>query len=150
MSSTAAAGLMDEGGHRAVTQSSLPRQPNTIVLVLDSLESADVAPLIDHVVPAARPGVPTLILCDLARVADADMGTVDALARLALRVRRLGCSISLRDPSSELCELVAFAGLGDVLPRAPDSRVEVVGQSEQRKEPLGVEEERDPADPPAP
>jgi ABC-type transporter Mla MlaB component len=150
MSSGAAAGLMGEGGHDAVTQSSLPRQPNTIVLVLDSLDPADVAPLIDHVVLGTQANAPTVILCDLAQLTDADMATVDALARLALRARRLGCSISLRDPSSELCELVAFAGLGDVLPRAPVSGVEVVGEPEQREEPRGVEEERDPADPTVP
>ena len=130
-----------------MTQSSLPRQPNTIVLVLDSLDPADVASLIDHVVLGTQANAPTVILCDLAQLTDADMATVDALARLALRARRLGCSISLRDPSSELCELVAFAGLGDVLPRAPVSGVEVVGEPEQREEPRGVEEERDPADP---
>ena len=130
-----------------MTQSSLPRQPNTILLVLDSLDPADVAPLIEHVVPGAA-GAPTVIVCDLAQVTDADMATVDALARLALRARRLGCSISLRDPSSELCELVAFAGLGDVLPREPDTSVEAVGEPEEREEPLGVEEEGDPADPP--
>ena len=134
-----------------MTQSSLPRQPNMIVLVLDSLDPANVTPLIDHVVRVApSAGVPTVILCDLAQLTEADMATVDALALLALRARRLGCSISLRDPSSELCELVAFAGLCDVLPRAPDSVVEVVGEPEQREEPLGVEEERDPADPTVP
>ena len=132
-----------------MTESSLPRQPNTIVLVLASLDPADVGPLIEHVVPGADPDGPS-VLCDLTQLAEADMGTVDALARLALRARRLGCSISLRDPSSELCELLAFAGLGDVLPRSPDSGVEVVGESEQREEPLGVEEERDAADPPVP
>jgi ABC-type transporter Mla MlaB component len=150
MSSGIAVGLMGEGGRRAVTQSSLPPDPNTILLVLDSLDPADVAPLIDHVVPGTPADAPTVILCDLAQLTDADMATVDALARLALRARRLGCSISLRDPSSELCELVAFAGLGDVLPRAPASGVEVVGEPEQREEPLGVEEERDAADPPVP
>jgi ABC-type transporter Mla MlaB component len=133
-----------------VTESRLPRQPNTIVLVLASLDPADVGPLIEHVVPGADPDGPSLILCDLTQLAAADMGTVDALARLALRARRLGCSISLRDPSSELCELLAFAGLDDVLRRSPDSGVEVVGESEQREEPLGVEEERDAADPPVP
>ncbi|HEU5205959.1 MAG TPA: STAS domain-containing protein [Candidatus Limnocylindrales bacterium] len=131
-----------------MTESSLPRQPNTIVLVLDSLDPADVGPLIEHVVPGADPDGPSLILCDLTQLAGADMGTVDALARLALRARRLGCSISLRDPSSELCELLAFAGLGGVLPRSPGSDVEVVREPEQREEPLGVEEERDPTDPP--
>ena len=133
-----------------MTHSSLPRQPNTIVLVLDSLEPADVGPLIHRIVPGTQADAPTVILCDLAQLTDADMATVDALARLALLARRLGCSISLRDPSSELCELVAFAGLGDVLPRAPASGVEVVGEPEQREEALGVEEERDPADPTVP
>ena len=133
-----------------MTQSSMPPQPNTIVLVLDSLDPGDVATLMEHVMPGAPADGPTIILCDLARLTDADMGTVDALARLALRARRLGCSISLRDPSSELCELLAFAGLGDVLPRDPASGVEVVGKPEQREEPFGVEEERDPADPPVP
>jgi hypothetical protein len=148
MSSRNGAGLMGEGGHRAVTESSLPRQPNPIVLVLDSLEPADVAALIEQVAAGARPDHPNVILCDLAQLAEAHMGTVDALARLALRARRLGCSISLRDPSSELCELLAFAGLGGVLPRSPGSGVEVVREPEQREEPLGVEEERDPTDPP--
>lgn len=133
-----------------MTEARLPRQPDTIVLVLDSLEPADVAPLIEHVVRGSQAGDPKVILCDLARLTEADMGTVDALARLALRARRLGCSISLRDPSSELCELVAFAGLGDVLPRSPGSGVEMVGESEQREEPFGVEEESDAADPPVP
>ena len=131
-----------------MTESSLPRQPNPIVLVLDSLEPADVAALIEQVVPGTGADHPTVILCDLAQLTEADMGTVDALARLALGARRLGCSISLRDPSSNLCELLAFAGLGDVLPRAPASGVEVVGEPEQREEPLGIEEEGDPADPP--
>jgi ABC-type transporter Mla MlaB component len=147
MSSSVVAGLMDEGGHRLVTQSRLPRQPNTIVLVLDSLDPPDVAVLMEHVVPMP-PDPATVILCDLAQLTDADMATVDALARLALRARRLGCSISLRDPSSELCELVDLAGLRDVLPRSAGSSVEVAGEPEQRKEPPGVEEERDPADPP--
>ena len=135
-----------------MTQSSLPPQPNTIVLVLDSLDPADVTLLIEHVVPGVpvNPDAPTVILCDLAQLTEADMATVDALARIALRARRLGCAISLRDPPSRLCELVAFAGLGDVLPRALASGVEVVGEPEQREEALGVEEERDPADPPVP
>jgi ABC-type transporter Mla MlaB component len=148
MSSRVGAGLMGEGGHRAVTESSLSGQPNTIVLVLDSLGPPDVAALIAQVVPGTRADHPNVILCDLAQLAQADMGTVDALARLALGARRLGCSVSLRNPPSELCELLAFAGLGDVLPRSPGSGVEVVGESEQREEPLGVEEEGDPADPP--
>ena len=122
-------------------------QPKTIVLVVDSLEPDDVPALLEPVGPGMVRGDPTIILCDLARLADADVATVDALARLALRARRMGCAVSLRDPSTELLELVGLAGLGEVLPCAPGSGVEVVGQSEEREEPLGVEEERDAGNP---
>jgi ABC-type transporter Mla MlaB component len=45
-----------------------------------------------------------------------DAVTVDALARLQLAARRHGCQVRLRGASGELCELVAFMGLRDVLP----------------------------------
>ena len=126
---------------------SMSPQPKTIVLVVDSLEPGDVPALLEPIGPGMVRGDATIILCDLARLADADMATVDALARLALRARRMGCAVSLRDPSTELLELVGLAGLGEVLPCAPGSGVEVIGQSEEREEPLGVEEERDAGDP---
>ena len=122
-------------------------QPKTIVLVVDSLEPDDVPALLEPMGSGIVRGDQTIILYDLARLADADIATVDALARLALRARRMGCAVSLRDPSTELLELVGLAGLGEVLPCAPGSGVEVVGQSEEREEPLGVEEERDAGDP---
>jgi ABC-type transporter Mla MlaB component len=46
---------------------------------------------------------------------DADGVAVDGLARLALVARRHGCSLMLCGASQELCELVKFAGLDDVL-----------------------------------
>jgi ABC-type transporter Mla MlaB component len=122
-----------------VAQPSMPAQPKTIVLAVDSLNPDDVPALIERMGPGVVRGDATLILCDLARLADADMATVDALARLALRARRMGCAVSLRDPSTELLELLGLAGLGEVLPCAPGSGVEVIGQSEEREEPLGVE-----------
>jgi len=130
-----------------VAHPSMSPQPKSIVLVVDSLEPEDVARLIDRVGPGIVRGDTTIILCDLARLAAADMGTVDALARLALRARRMGCAVSLRDPSTGLLELVGLAGLGEILPCAPGSGVEMIGESEQREEPLGVEEERDAGDP---
>jgi len=61
------------------------------------------------------PRAPTeVVLC--VRDADADVVTVDALARLQLEANRLGCRMRLRDASAELLELVAFMGLADVLP----------------------------------
>ena len=126
---------------------SMPEQPNTIILAVDSLDPDEVPDLIERLGPGIVRGDPRVILCDLARLADPDMATVDALARLALRARRMGCAVNLRDPSTELLELVGLAGLGEVLPCAADSGLEVIGQAEEREESLGVEEERDAPDP---
>lgn len=57
----------------------------------------------------------------------ADAVTLDALARLRLVARRHGCSVMVRRASPELLDLIALAGLADVLPS--ESR----GQAEQRK-----------------
>jgi len=77
-----------------------------------------------------------------ARLEEPDLGAVDRLARIQLGVRRGGRELCLADASYELMALIDFAGLGEVL------RVEVKRQSEERKEPGGVEEERELPDPP--
>ena len=82
------------------------------------------------------PARPRTIICDVEAIAP-DVHTIDALARLQLAARRLGMEIRLHHASSELLELIAFAGLCDVL------RVEAGGQAEQWEERLGVEEERE-------
>ena len=53
-----------------------------------------------------------------------DIATIDTLARLQLTARRLGLELRLRDASTELQDLLAFAGLHDVL------RIEPEGQAE--------------------
>jgi hypothetical protein len=58
-----------------------------------------------------------------------DLAAVDQLARMQLDAQRLGCSIRLRDVSSELNELLELAGL----------RIEVFGQAEQREQ-AGIDE----------
>jgi ABC-type transporter Mla MlaB component len=63
---------------------------------------------------ADRDGSTTDVVCDVYGVA-ADVAGVDALARLALTARRLGCRISLRGASDELVRLLAFCGLRGVL-----------------------------------
>ncbi len=83
--------------------------------------------------PAARPRT---IICDVGAIAP-DVHALDALARLQLAARRLGMEVRLRHASRELQELVAFAGLRDVL------RVDASGQAEQGEERVGVEEERE-------
>ena len=80
------------------------------------------------------------IVCDVRSVVP-DGAALDALARLQLNARRLGLELLLRNASSELQDLIAFAGLDQVL------CVEAGGQSEEREERVRVEEERELDDP---
>ena len=78
---------------------------------------------------------------------DADLATVGVLARVTLEARRAGCAVRVRNASAELRELLALAGLADVVPCLDDSVVEVRRETKERKELLRVEEEGDRADP---
>jgi ABC-type transporter Mla MlaB component len=57
-----------------------------------------------------------LIICDVSILRPCDLMAIDALARLGLTARRLGCSIQLQGGSDDLLALIAFAGLQAVLP----------------------------------
>ena len=74
---------------------------------------------------------------------DSSVAAVDHIARLRLCMMRGGHRLSLANVSDELREVIQLAGLADCL------GVEVQGQPEERKQPGGVEEEGDLADPPA-
>jgi STAS domain len=63
------------------------------------------------------------IVCDVGSVSP-DAGAIDTLARLQLTARRLGLELRLRHASTELRDLLDFAGLRDVL------RVEAGGKAE--------------------
>jgi hypothetical protein len=67
----------------------------------------------------------------------AELGIVDALARLQLAARRSGYEVTVTDAPRDLIELIELAGLCDVL------RVEPLGQPEEREQRLCVEEERE-------
>jgi hypothetical protein len=58
-----------------------------------------------------------------------DIGSVDTVARMQLAAKRLGFRLRLA-PTEEMLELLELCGL-----------VEVLGEPEEREEPLGVEEE---------
>jgi hypothetical protein len=73
----------------------------------------------------------------------ADLGIVDALARLQLVARRSGYEVAVTDAPPDLLELIELAGLCDVL------GVEPLRQPEEREQRLGVEEERELPDPAA-
>ena len=74
-----------------------------------------------------------------------DLALVDALARLQLAARRLGCSVRLRDPCQELRELLDLVGLADVV-RAAALPLEARREAEGGEQ-LGVEEVVQPGDP---
>jgi len=77
-----------------------------------------------------------------------DLELVDALARLQLTARRLGCSIRLREPSQQLHELLDLVGVGGLL-TGPDPLPLDAGRQAEGGEHLGVQEVVPPRDPPA-
>jgi hypothetical protein len=67
----------------------------------------------------------------------AELGIVDALARLQLAARRSGYELAVTDAPHDLLELIELAGLSDVL------GVEPRREAEEREQRLGIEEERE-------
>lgn len=61
---------------------------------------------------------PEVAFCDVGQFQSVDAVTVDALARLALAGRRLGCEICLRNVSEPLRQLLWLMGLETVLREA--------------------------------
>lgn len=86
------------------------------------------------------------IVCDVAAVTDPDACTVDALARMQLVALALGGRIVLRAPGKDLSALLELVGLTRALPEVDGSGLETVGQTEQREQVRGVEEEGDAGD----
>jgi ABC-type transporter Mla MlaB component len=124
--------------------------PNVVHLVVGgTINSTDLPALCDRVRAELAEGEPGLVVLDVGAVAHPDLGTVDALARAALAARRRGCVLRLADACTELRDLLDLAGLTDVVPCGAGSGLEAEGEAEGREEALGVEEEGDPADPPA-
>jgi ABC-type transporter Mla MlaB component len=80
--------------------------------------------------------VPRPLICDLSALGKADLETIDLLARLQLAARRHGRTIRFLHASPALRALIVFVGLDAVL------RVEPGRESEEREDPVGVEEER--------
>lgn len=119
---------------------------NADVLLVGAITRAESRAARERLRAIIDAGGAQVVACDV-RAVTADARAVDALARLHLTARQLGCRLRLRHASLELEELVAFCGLGDVLPGelAGGHR----GQAEEREQPLGVEERVEPGDAPA-
>ena len=111
-------------------------------MISGPLNPADAAALCERARSELERSGAEVLVCDVAALTHPNAGTIEALARLQLTARRLGCRVRLRDPSRELSELLDLFGLADVL------RVEPGRQPEEREEPLGVEERVEMGDPP--
>jgi anti-anti-sigma regulatory factor len=82
------------------------------------------------------------IVLDCQQLADPHLAVIDQLARLQLALRRDGCELRLRNADDSVLDLIGLAGLAEVL------CVEVERESEERKQPRGVEEEGELGDTP--
>ena len=102
---------------------------------------ADVPALCDRAERLLKEEPGTALECDVAEADDADLRTVEALARVELTARRLGSGICLRGASVELLDLLAFCGLPLELV------LEGERQAEEWEETGRVEEEGDSTDP---
>jgi anti-anti-sigma regulatory factor len=80
------------------------------------------------------------LVCDVCALPP-DAAALDVLARLRLAARQAGFELRLCNASSDLRELVVFAGLEEVL------RLELEREPEEREERLRVEEEGQLDDP---
>jgi hypothetical protein len=107
---------------------------------------AAVAGLCERVRDVLRDGGARLIVCDVGGVAP-DATTIDALARVQLTARRLGGRIRLRNACVELRDLIALAGMSDVLPLGAPLRFEPRWKAEEGEQAGGIQEEADPGDP---
>ena len=120
--------------------------PRTIVLPLGGpLARADVPRLCDRGTELLVSSGAEVLACDASGLAEADCVAVDAIARLQLTARRLGRRICVRHAPMELEELLSFTGLAEIC-----GLVAVIErETEEREDPLGVEEEGQLDDPPA-
>jgi len=124
------------------------RDPGTLIVTIRGvIDRAAAARLGGEAGDLLRTTGALLVVCDVGGVIQPDAATVDALCRVRLSARRLGRRLRLRHASPELLGVLDLMGLCDVIDEG--SGLEGQGQPEQREHARGIEEERDPADPPA-
>jgi ABC-type transporter Mla MlaB component len=121
---------------------------NAAVLVLTGpIARADIPVICERTRVRLECGGAGPVVCDVGALTEADVGTVDVLARLLLTARRLGREVRLSGVSCELREVLTLVGLCDALPPSAALWLEPGGQTEEREQARGVEEEADPRDP---
>jgi anti-anti-sigma regulatory factor len=133
----------------------LPPRPDTetdtAVMILAAVTRAEVPALCERLRALVGASDPDVVVCDV-RDLEPDLVAVEALARLRLTARRLGCGLRLRGPARALEQMLAFCGLCDVLPLGGELDGCGIrwhgGQPEEREQPRRVEERVEARDPP--
>lgn len=105
---------------------SVRRNPRAIVLGR-AIAPADVRALCERVtrlvadgsLPSEQP-----VVVDAGRLRSSDLGTIDALARIALTATRLGRPVRIVGASTDLLGLIAFCGLARRIPSEAVASVE--------------------------
>jgi ABC-type transporter Mla MlaB component len=100
-------------GWESQGQMPTPRPQEVAFAIRGPITRADLAGLCERVCALLTRGGETVV-CDVAGV-EPDAVTVDALARLQLAACRRGCTVTLRNASEQLLELVELMGLSNVL-----------------------------------
>jgi hypothetical protein len=126
-----------------------PPPPGSVVVRLDGpIARSGIPPLCDRVRAVLALCAPALLICDVGAIAEPDVVLVEALAWLQLTALRLGSRMLLRSAGGNLEDLLCLCGLTGAIPAEGGLRfglpLEPLRQPEQREQPLGVEEERDP------
>lgn len=81
-----------------------------------AIARGDVAALCRAVESAVLSSQATLVVCDMERVDTPSLAAADALARIQLTTRRLGCQLRLRRDDDRLWALLRLTGLDQTLP----------------------------------
>lgn len=89
--------------------------PTTLIVTLRGLiDRPAAARLGDEVADLLRTTGARQLVCDVGGVTRSDAAAVDAVCRMKVTARRLGCSMQVRHASAELVELLDLIGLCDV------------------------------------
>ncbi|MER5772236.1 STAS domain-containing protein [Streptomyces sp. NPDC001985] len=83
-----------------------------VVRISGRVLPGDVSRLCEELSARAAETAATEVICEVGALAPADLAAVEALARLRLTARRLGCRTRLRGAGPELLALLGLLGLG--------------------------------------
>ncbi|MEH1127747.1 STAS domain-containing protein [Micromonospora sp. CPCC 206061] len=93
-------------------------RPPPVFAIGPVVDRADIPRLCARLAALVRDTGAAAVLCDVGAVSAPDAVTIEALARLRLTARRLGCDLRVLRAHRRLAQLVALTGLTDVLPAA--------------------------------